>query len=200
MLFSIRLAVVFSIVFVTPAFSAPTKNPSAFFTIEAGAYLSNLKERLQAPGGYASHVSSFSGVVRLHSGIHLGKGWYIEPAFGTILPTRDGADGSTSAFRSHIDLNLGIPLLSFLRFRAGPGVQWEMHLSQAQTISLDNGTGESDFYIPERTSQIFLFTVQSGFTIRFSQHWALYLDVYVPQIISKLRRRYHASATIGFTL
>lgn len=201
MRFPLSILLCKTLLFSLPIFAASSdvhgKNFSFF---EAGAYAYNLKARINAPAGFASKVSSVSGFLRFHPGFSLGKGWHFEPSFGTMFPLRNGIDGSSSTFDSHLGLQLGIPLFSFLRFRIGPGIQWVWLLSKEQTVTLDNGNGESDFYTPSRSTHVFLFTAMGGFSIRLHQRWSIFLDVYVPEVLSKTRREYHASATLGFKL
>ena len=171
-----------------------------FFFIEAGAYVNNLKERQNAPEGYASKLSSLKAYLRLHPGFHLGKNWYFEPSFGTMLPTRDGVDGSNSAFESQLALQLSTPVFRFLRFRLGPGLEWVWLMSKSQTIALNNGTTTSNFYTPDRFSSVFLFTATAGLTFRLHDRWLIGVDLYVPQVMNSARRRYNASVTLGFRL
>lgn len=171
-----------------------------YFFIEAGAYAYNLRQRFSVPPGYDKSVSAIKGFTRLHPGFSLGKGWHFEPSFGTMLFTRDGIDGKSSVFDSHLALQLALPFWGPFRFRIGPGMEWVWLLSKEQDVDLNNGTSVSTFYTPGRSTHVFLFTATAGFTIRLHNRWAIHLDVYVPEIMSKLRREYHASASLGVRL
>lgn len=195
------LAGVFLAAAFTPLYAASSgETGKKFFFLEAGAYTYNLRDRFSVPEEYKSKVSAVKGYLRLHPGFSLGKGWYFEPSFGTMLPTRNGVDGSSSAFDSHFAFQLAIPLFSFLRFRIGPGVEWCWFLSKEEAVPLNNGssTSTSTFYTPGRSTHVFLFTATGGLSIRLHNRWSIFLDVYVPEVLSKTRRNYNASATVGF--
>lgn len=171
-----------------------------FFFIEAGAYVNNLKERLSAPPGYASKLSNLKGYLRVHPGFSIGKNWHFEPSLGTMLPTRDGIDGSASVFESQLALQVSAPLLKFMKFRFGPGIEWQWHMSKAENVQLSNGLGESTFYLPARSTHVFLFTVTTGFSFALHDRWMIGLDLYIPEVLSSLKRRFNVSATLGFRL
>ncbi len=181
-------------------FAESGKSTKNFFYIEAGAYINNLKERMNAPAGYASQLSDFKGYFRVHPGFSIGKGWKFEPSLGTMLPSRDGVDGKTSAFESQLALQVSAPLFKVLTARFGPGIEWMWLLSKSEAVTLRNGLDESTFYVPGRSSHVFLFTATAGFSIHLHDRWMICLDLYVPEFLSTLKRRFNVSATLGFRL
>lgn len=190
------------IIFLSLSATAESKGNlgKGFFFVEAGGYVNNIKQRLDAPSGYASRLSTLKGYLRIHPGFSLGKNWYFEPSLGTMLPTRDGIDGNNSAFESQLALQVSLPLFSFMRFRAGPGIEWVLMISKLQSVPLNNGVDYSTFYTPSRSTNVFLLTATAGFTFLLHNRWMIGMDLYMPGFLSSLRRRYNASLTLGFRL
>jgi len=167
---------------------------------EGGVWASNLKERFSAPDGFANEVSEIKGVLRIRRGWHLGKRFYFEPNFSLVLPWRSGADGSSRAFTSVLGLEMGVSLVSFLSWRVGPGVQSLFMTSSAETVLLNNGTATSTFFLPNRMTLSWLLTVDTGFTVSLGRGWSLNADLFVANLANHLRRRYHATMTLGYQL
>ena len=180
--------------------AATNQKISNFWSIDVGAYVNNIKERLSAPTDYGSRVSTLAGYLRFRRGWHIGKNYTFEPSFGTMVPYRKSADGAARTLISNIDLDIGIPLWNFLRFRTGPGIEWGMIQSTAETILLNNGGGTSSFYMPDRTTHYFLITTQAGFEIHFSRRFTLCTQLIVSNLLSSERRRYNAAVTLGIRL
>lgn len=140
------------------------------------------------------------GFFRARPGFHLGKAFYFEPSFGLVLPWKSGLDGSVKSFVFQGGLDLGIPLFSFLKFRLGPGLLGIWNASKGKTVKLSNGTGTSDFFNPNLTVIQFLYTVDGGLGVRFSNHISLHLDAYVMNIANRSKRSFNGAATVGIIL
>lgn len=179
---------------------APAPAGKNFWALDLGAHATNLEQRFSAPSGYSGKVGSLVGFLRLRRGYSLGKNFYFEPSYAVLLPWRTSADGTTKTFTSQLDLDLGVPLFKFLKFRVGPGLQWLFILPSGQSVDLDNGTSTSTFFTPSKVANSFVATVQSGFEIRFSRKISLNLDVFFLDIASRDRRHYNAAASLGVTL
>lgn len=167
--------------------------------VDFGAWVSNLSERQDAPDGFASKVSSTQGLVRYRLGIAVKK-WRFEPSLLLLLPWRSGVDGTTKIYTTHLGLNGVFSLAQFLSLRVGTGVLWDRYSVTGQTLVLNNGTGSSTFYLPERTSNTFLLTVQGGFAFHLGTRWSLLTEVMVGELMDSERRRFHGMALIGVKL
>lgn len=171
-----------------------------YFALDAGLFSNNVVGKAQALEEDQTQVSHYSFYARLRRGFHLGKNFFFEPALGTLVPWYTGVDGNTKQFTFHTDVPFSIPIFSFLKLRMGPGLEWQWIVTKAETISLNNGTSTSDFYIPGGNRLIILMTVQAGLEIRFSQHICLNGDVTVLSVASKERRSYQVSLGLGVYL
>lgn len=175
----------------------PLKN---YVNLDAGVYGNNLAQRLSAPTGYASYVSTLAAITRLRVGLSLGKKWYFTPGVSFVFPWRAGEDGSTKVFTTHLGLPIAVPVASWLRFNIGPGIQWLYFSSSGQVIEQRNGTGSSTFYLPSRSSNSFLFLSNAGFEFLLSSRFSFNLDLMVLNIMSSNRRRFNGMVTLGYRL
>lgn len=171
-----------------------------FLALDAGLFANNVVGRANALAVDKPEVSHFSVYVRLRRGLHLGKGFYFEPAFSTLIPWYSGVDGSTKQFTFHTDFPLLVPVFSFLHLRLGPGLEWQLLTSSGASIVLDNGTSTETFYTPAGVRLIALATVGLGLGIRLSRKIGLNVDVTVLSVASPTRRSYQASAGLGVYL
>lgn len=179
---------------------AATAAGSNFFALDAGFFSNNVVGRANALEADQTQVSHYSIYARLRRGFHLGKNFYWEPAFDTQVPWYSGVDGSTKLFTFHTDLPFLIPVFSFLKLRAGPGVEWQLITSSASVINLGNGTATQDFYTPGGMRVALLGTVRLGMEIRFSRRICFNADVTVLSVASKTRRSYQAALGLGIYL
>lgn len=178
---------------------AESKGGSHLF-VDFGVYGTNLKERFTAPSGMASELSSLTGFARLRPALHVGKNYYFEPSFGTALPWRSGADGTTKAFTSHFELKLSKEWYQKFRIRVGPGLYWGYYLSNGDTVSLGNGASTSNFYTASGSTHVFLVTADLGLSFRVFKRLNLNFDFFVLQPYSQARRRFNAAITLGLRL
>jgi hypothetical protein len=178
--------------------SAASKNN--FWSLDLGFYGSNLKERFAAPDAYRSLVSNFYGTVGIRRGLHLGKRFYFEPSLSLFLPWRKGNDGTVMIFPAQLSFDFRIPIWRFLSGRVGPGIYGETYLSKGGEVTLNNGTSTSIFYMPNRPSFLYLFTVQGGLEAQLSKRLSLGVEVFVHDLASRLRRRFDATITVGIRL
>lgn len=181
------------------AAGAATSGKKRQAELDLGVWVSNVSQRLDAPAGFASKVSSVQAAVRYRLGFAVKK-WRLEPGLTVLFPWRSGADGSTKVFTSHLGLTGVFTLNRLMNLRLGTGVLWELMMASQQTLTLDNGTGTSDFYIPPRNTNTLLLTVQGGLSFALSPKWTLGTEVIVAQVVSAERRRFHALATLGVKL
>lgn len=117
-----------------------------------------------------------------------------------VIPGRSGADGDTTVYTFHTTTDFGFRLLPFLKFRTGPGLQWDYFTSTESPVTLQNGTDSATFYTPSGSSLALLFTVHTALEFQIRQKWFLQISCYIPEIASTLRRRYQASLSMGFIL
>jgi hypothetical protein len=176
--------------------SSPLKGAVA---LEGGTYVTQIQERLPAPSGTASQVSTLAGFFRLRTYSSLGKNWYFEPGLGTMVPWRSGVDGSTKTFMTHLNLDLAKHWRWF-SLRLGPGIFWQWILSTEEEVVLNNGSGHNSFYTPGDSSSIFLVTADAGLGFQFSRAISLNLDLYVLQAMSQARRCLNGTVTLGWRL
>ncbi len=171
-----------------------------FLALDVGLFSNNIVGRANAIEADQSVVSHYSIYARLRRGFSIGKGFYIEPALSTLIPWYSGVDGNSKLFTFHTDFPLLVPVFSWLRLRAGPGIEWQWIVTSAATIDLSNGTGTSDFYVPGGTRTVILATVQLGLEIKFSKKVCANADLTVLSIASSTRRSYQASLGLGIYL
>ena len=194
-------AVFFSLAWfcVQTAWGAPGEAKN-YWALDAGAYANNIEQRLSAPSGYASLVGSLTGFVRLRRGLRLGRHLYFEPSLGLVAPWRGNVDGSTFIFPIHLDLDLNVPLLSFLSVRVGPGIYSQLFFGTGGVVTLNNGGGTSNFAAPSGMSPSFNLTTDLGLEFFLSHRFSINVDAYVLSIASSKRRTVHASLSLGVRL
>jgi hypothetical protein len=180
-----------------PLFAEKTRKSGV--SVDAGAFMTNIKERFSAPSGMGGELSTLTGYLRVRPLLSLGKSFYFEPALGTALPWRSGADGSAKAFSTHFELMLAKEIKKF-RVRLGPGLFWGLHLSSSEEVGLNNGMGESTFYTPGRSTNVFLITLNAGLGVWLWEKLSLNLDVFTLQPFSSTRRRFNGALTLGIKL
>jgi hypothetical protein len=193
------LPVFFAIVFLGLGLGRPVL-ADRYWGLDAGVYIDNITQRLSAPAGYASQVSSISGFLRARRGFGLGGRFTFEPAIGARFPWISSADGTALTFTFQFDLDLKYDLFPFLSVRAGPGVLYLLTASSASTVNLSNGTGTSAFYMPGGVEGVFLLTAASGLEVKLFRGISLNLDVWIPDIGSGSRRRLEGAISLGLRL
>jgi len=171
-----------------------------FLALDAGLFSNNVVGRANALDEDRSVVSHYSIYARLRRGFHIGKNFFLEPALSALIPWYSGVDGNSKLFTFHTDLPILIPVFSWLRFRAGPGLEWQWIVTSASTIDLSNGTGTSEFYVPGGTRTVILATVQLGLEFRISKKICANADVTVLSIASSTRRSFQAALGLGIYL
>lgn len=177
---------------------AESRRHTNSLSLDGGLYVDNLRKRSQTfePG----LTSTASGFLRLRPAFSLGKEWYFEPGVGMVIPWRTGYDGTTRVYTFHLDLDVRIPLFSFVDLRIGPGIHWVRMTSVGETVSLNNGNGYSSFYLPSGHSDAFLMTVQGGLYFPLYKSWSLSLETTVLEIADGQGRDFNFAALLGFTL
>jgi hypothetical protein len=183
--------------FVSTTASAAKKD--SFFALDIGAYMTHVDKRLDA-GANGSNVSTLAAFFRARKLIPLMTGFGWEPSVGLLLPWRSGGDGFAKTFIMHAAFGVGITPLSWLHLRLGPGLLWRLTIANAEQVTLNNGTGNSGFYIPGGSRSVFQFTADAGIDFRLLQSVSLGLDVWVVEIASSSRRTFNAAASLGFYL
>jgi hypothetical protein len=179
---------------------ALAESPKKSLYVDTGAYLNHLVQRLEAPSGFESKVSSISGYFRLRGVLPVGKKWEWEPSLGTLIPWKSGVDGKEKKFTTHLDLTFSYPLTRWLRFRLGPGVQWLFSFSDGGEVVLNNGNSTSTFYTPAYASHSFTLTAQSGLSFILGSRVSLNLEMYGTGLLNRLRRNFDVVATLGWRL
>lgn len=183
-----------------PVFAFAERNSTMGGTfVEGGGYVTQINERLSAPSGTASNVSTIAGFLRFRTSASLGKNWSLDPGLGTMVPWRSGADGSTKTFMTHFNLDVA-KQWNWFKLRFGPGIFWQLIQSSEESVPLNNGTGTSTFYVPGSSASILLVSANAGMSFRLSQRISLNADVYVLQLMSGARRCFNGSLTLGWRL
>jgi len=180
--------------------SAPLGDYKKGFHLEAGFYQNHIKQYFSAPAGYERLLGSSSGYFRIRRTLPLGKKWGFEPSLGTRVPWKSGTDGNTKKFNSHLDFTFTYPLVSWVRIRLGPGIQWLVSTGDGGDVVLNNGTSTSTFYTPGYVSHGFIVTVQSGLSLLLGSRISLNFEVYGTCLFHSSRRNYDAVATFGWRL
>jgi hypothetical protein len=162
---------------------------SSFTILDIGAYTSNLQS-----------TTSSAGFLRLRHGFPVGKKLFFEPSFGAVLPWQSGVDGFEKIFTFHLNLDVAVPLFSFLRWRVGPGLMFLFYVQSGESVQLNNATTTSTYYVPGGVTIGFLGTIQTGLDIAFSRRISLSLDIFTLDIASDARRRFNGALTLGFFL
>ncbi len=170
------------------------------FSLDLGAYVDNVSQRLSAPAGYSSKVSMIAGLLRARPIWSLGTSVQIEPSFALVIPWRASADGATKKFNSFVAIDFALLPATWLKWRVGTAVQWNVVWGQGESIELDNGTGTATFYAPPGLSSAFGFLVQTGLEFQISSNVSFGLEVWVAQVMSAQRRRFSAVTYLGFSL
>lgn len=171
-----------------------------FFALDAGLFSNNVVGRANALEEDKTVVSHYSIYARLRRGFHLGKGFYLEPAFSTLFPWYSGIDGNSKLFTFHTDLPLLVPIFKWLRLRAGPGLEWQWILSSFSTVELGNGTETSEFYVPGGSRLVLLATVGAGLELKFSRRFCANVDVTALSVASSTRRTFQVAIGMGIYL
>lgn len=180
------------------SFAWSAKLASGYHAVDLGLYMSNIQQRYYTPDIARSYVSHLTGRYKVRHGFHLGKNWHFEPGFSFLFPAIKGEDGNTKTYTMQLDLAGSVPLFSFWKFKIGPGIQWDLMSSAAQTIALNNGSSETDFYTPSGTTSVFLFTVLLGFEFIVSEHISLSTEAYIQSIGNHARRSLQATVCLGY--
>lgn len=168
--------------------------------LDFGGYQNHLEQKSDAPSGFEDKVSSRAGYLRLRGNLPLGINWIWEPSVGTLVPWKSGVDGNSKKFTTHINFTFSYPLISWLRFRLGPGVKWVFAFSDGGPIELNNGISTSTFYSAGYPSHSLTFSAQSGLSVLLSSRISLNVDVYGSGLLNKLRRNFDAAMTLGWRL
>ena len=177
-----------------------SKSDKSHFLFEAGAYVTNFNKRLSAEKGYENKVSSIQGYFRLHPVLRLSGKFNFEPSLGTVIPGISSVDGTTRTFITHLNLDLGVKLKPWLTWRLGPGLVWGWLNSKGAAVVLNNGTSTSTFYNPGQSINYFLFSTDTGLTLKVYGRLHLLIDCYISDIASKTRRTFEVSATLGIRI
>jgi hypothetical protein len=170
------------------------------FHVDGGAYLTHLKQRSQAPDGFADKVSSMTGFLRFRATRPLGARWSWEPGLGVLVPWKSGVDGAEKKITTLFDFTFTYALLKWLHLRLGPGIKWNFSFSDGGAVVLNNGTGTSTFYTPAYSSHSFTVTVQTGLTLELGRKITLNLECYTSGLLSQLRRNIDAAVTLGWRI
>jgi len=179
---------------------ASGNNAEGYFAIDAGMFGTNLAQRFGAPAGYGSEVSSLTGFLRFRKGFSLGKRFYFEPSLALALPWRTNVDGSTMIFPIQFDLDVSVPIFSFLAIRLGPGIYSQLVYGSGGVVQLNNGDSFANFAAPSGLSMSFTFTTEIGLEILLFHHVSLNFDAYVLAIASQARRTYQGAISLGVKL
>lgn len=173
-----------------------------YLALDTGVYVDNLVQRFQAPAGYANEVSTISGFFRVRRavGIRRSKNWGFEPGFWMLLPWRSGSEGFAKTFTFQLDLAFTYDLFKRFALRAGPGIHYELTTAVGQNVTLNNGGGTSTFYVPGGASNVFLFTLGTGFELKVYKQFSLNADAWVSDLGSGARRRYEGALSVGYRL
>lgn len=195
-----RIALVLLVLIFSAPAHAEKGSGGGFFAIDIGPYMTQVEKRFAASPGYATQVSSLAGFLRARKSVPLfsGLGW--EPSVGLLIPWISGADGFAKTFLVHTAVGFGYAPLSWWRFRIGPGLLWRLTITNAEQVSLNNGTGSSGFYIPGGSRSRFQFTADFGMDLKLFQSVSLGFDVWIVEIASSARRSMNAAITLGFYL
>ena len=170
------------------------------WSVGVGLYGSNLEQRVTVPREYQNKVSEITGHLRVSRAFPFRTRFAFRPTLGALAPWRSGEDGSPKTFTFLGSLLFGWRAFSFLELRLGPGLQYLLMTSRAETLTLNNGTGTSPFHTPGRTSHAFLAVVQGGLAISVYRNWTFHLESVVTDLASRSRRRYHGIVAVGIPL
>lgn len=168
------------------------------FTLDAGAFGTQLDERFSGDTNNASYVSTIAGFLRGRGNIRLGNRWLIEPSIGALIPWRSSVDGNAKTFTFQAEFDLAFGLTNWLKISGGAGIHWVMTVSVFDDVVLNNGTGTSTFYAPGGISNAFSLTADAGIELLLSRRLSINLDVYVASPADSLRRRLHGAITVGY--
>jgi len=194
-----RIFFVILLLFQIPASAARTFSRN-HWNLRLGATVSNLAQRLSAPDGFDSKVSQIQGLLGIQRQLYFSKKWGISPDIYVWLPWRNGADGTTLTFTSHLAVPFFWELWSGFQLFLGPGIFWESHFSKQEAILLGNGGGSSTFYTPWRTRLVILPSVFGGTKFNLSKRMGLFLGVVVPEAFHSDKRRWHAAGGISIRI
>ena len=178
--------------------SSPTFAASA--SLDLGAYADNLGQRLSAPAGYTTQVSTLTGLLRIRPKFSVSSSLAFEPSFGLLVPWRSGADGFAKVVTSFTALDFSVTFLSRCAFRFGTALQWNWSLTQAGSLELNNGSGTSTFYLPGGTSSSFQLLVEAALEFRLTPTLSLGVEAWASQVMSPTKRRFSAAAYLGVQL
>lgn len=173
---------------------------SSAFSLDLGLFGDNLQQRLSAPAGYTTQVSSLSGWVRARPVFFLTRSITWEPSAAILVPWRSGNDGFAKTVTSFFAFDFGIPLVSWVRLRAGTALQWVLIWGQGNAVDLNNGTGTTTFYTPAGTSNGFSLLAEAGLEFKLAMNVSLGVEIWVSQIANASRRRFMGAAYLGVML
>lgn len=173
---------------------------ASHFSLDVGAYADNLAQRVNVPAGYASQVSTLTGLVRARPLFSIGHSLSFEPSFALLVPWRSGSDGFAKVITSFTSLDFGISPFSWLKWRLGTALQWNWTLTQPSAVDLNNGTSTSTFYLPGGTSSSFVLLVETGLEFHLTASLSFGVDVWVSQVANATRRRFNGMVYFGVQL
>ena len=122
-----------------------------------------------------------------------------EPSVGFILPWRAGADGFAKQLTSYFGLDFAVRW-GRLKWRAGPGLQWNLLLTQYGAVDLDNATATTTFFVPSGGRSTFLLLMETGLELQLSQQFSLGWDFWFSEIANSDRRRICSALYLGVSL
>ncbi len=170
------------------------------FALDLGVYADNLSQRISAPGGFTSQVSTMTGLLRARPIVEVAKGVSFEPGVAVLVPWRNGANGFSKTITSFYTFDFGWNLFSRLNWRFGTGLQWDATLTQPQAVDLNNGTGTSTFFIPGGSSHSFQLLVETGLEFSITKSISFGAEAWISEVASNQRRRFAASLFLGVYL
>lgn len=170
------------------------------FSLDVGAYGTQLDKRLHTSGAYSSKVSTLAGFFRARKALMLNSWISWDPSLGLMLPWQSGADGFAKTFFVHTAVGFGVFPMKWFHLRLGPGLLWKLTITNAESVDLNNGTSTSTFYTPGGSKSVFLLTTDVGIDFRFASSWSLGFDVWILEIASSQRRTFNGAVTVGIYL
>jgi hypothetical protein len=162
--------------------------------------MTGLEERLNAPSGYSATVSQLQGAIGASRVFNLNPKINLRPGFFTLVPWRKGKDGNTSIFSTHFSLQLERQVFRQFSLSGGLGIWWESMLSFEQTIELGNGLGTTEFYTPQRWTQVLVPTLSIGVLWKWGRKWEFQISGIAPQFTSNEKRQIYLYAALGLLL
>jgi hypothetical protein len=183
---------------VAPAAAKPAKASADQPFDNLGFHLGTLTEfvgSVQTDDQGKKNVFEMNPMLGFSTQLTLSPQWIFTPELNWVLPREAGAGVSKNLFMIRGDF--GYALEDWIRLRLGTSLMVNNIRGSGGTRPLNNGSGQSDFFVPPESQTSFNNTLDLGAEIH-SDELALRFQTYWYAILNSERRQLSYSLTLTF--